>query len=82
MGQLTDTQHNLIVEALLFGACLEITDNWSVADRIEMINIASQFKSENTPINNIQIHSEPRTDTNINSLVISSFPNITVIVHA
>lgn len=82
MEQLTDEQIKLIVETLLFGACLEITDEWSIEDRHEMINIANLIKRDNIILNKIQIHSLALKEENSENLlrrVVEDFPNITKI---
>lgn len=84
MEQLTDDEYNLIVEALLFGSCLEITDNWARHDRLAMFDIALKLKHKYTGISNLQIHrltdqssieyEGPSVDT-----VTASFPSLSVV---
>jgi len=63
MEQLTDSQINLIVEALLFGACLEITSSWTDEDRENMLEIALNLKQPSTTLKNIQLHVLDTTDS-------------------
>jgi len=83
MEQLTDSQINLIVESLLFGACLEVTDSWTVEDRNDMLNLAIKFKQTNTSLKNIQIHnytsSKEGYENNICNSIIKHFSNIAVV---
>lgn len=78
MEQLTDSQINLIVESLLFGACLEVTDSWTAEDRNDMLDLAIRFKQDNTSLKNIQIHKDIDED-NISNVIMEHFSNISVV---
>jgi len=80
MDQLTDDQINIIVEALLFGSCLEITDSWSNVDRDNMIQLAKQIARPSTSLSNIQLHHISHDmPCYIADALISTFPHINVI---
>lgn len=84
MEQITDDEYNLIVEALLFGSCLEITDNWSEHNRASMFDIALKLKQKTTSLNNLQIHrllnEQPIISEGLSvDSVIKEFPNISIV---
>lgn len=56
MEQLTNEELNYIIESLLYGLCLEITDRWSDDDREKMLVLAKKLKTENTRLNNIDLN--------------------------
>lgn len=81
MIQLTDEENNLIVEALLFSSCLEITDEWSVDDRNTMLVIANKIKNSTTTLKNIELHNFNENNNDIKNNICISFPDINKVQH-
>lgn len=81
MIQLTDEENNLIVEALLFSSCLEITDEWSTNDRNTMLVIANKLKNSTTTLKNIELHNFNENNNDITNNICISFPDINKVQH-
>lgn len=81
MEQLTEEENNLIVEALLFSSCLEITDDWSSECRHSMLQIANKLQTPSTQLKNIELHNFNESDNDITLSICTLFPHINKIQH-
>jgi hypothetical protein len=72
--KLTNTQKQLIIESLLFAACAEISGNWSEEQHMEMIDLATSLKDEETKLTNISVYKLSEYDVeNITQTIIEKF---------
>ena len=78
MNQLTNDDINYIVESLLFGLCLEITDRWSDEDREHMLLIAAKLRNKDTKINNIDLNIIENQSNKLTNDIINLFPELNI----
>lgn len=82
MKHLTKEDTDYIVESLLFGLCLEITDRWTEEDRFKMLNLAKKLQTEDTSLNNIDLHLFVDSEDILTKEVYNNFKINTIKVNA
>ena len=82
MKHLTKEDTDYIVESLLFGLCLEITDRWTEEDRFKMLNLAKKLQTEDTSLSNIDLHLFVDNEDTLTKEVYTNFKINTIKVNA